>query len=329
MLGLILRQINSTSMKTKLLPRGCSFSANSTRMTLSALVLFLSASAVQSQSFPENFANNDLTAGLNPDWSWKDLDGDGHFWRRMIINDQKFVAGSIAINKSPDNILSTTKAITISSSNNILKWTVGSGVNTNGTTSKIYVNNTRGVGQVGGLGGYYVNAGTQGGHLETYSVYVTTVASVDVSAQSIFNETLPAGGGEFSRNLDLSAYNGQSIYIHFRHHNSNNQGVLYLDDIDLKNGSTTGLQSQSSKEKLSVFPNPSNGLINVNVELKSATDDVDLKVYTMTGNLIKEASLNNNAQSQLDLSSLELGVYLLEVSSRNTITKSQRIIISE
>ncbi len=65
-----------------------------------------------------------------------------------------------------------------------------------------------------------------------------------------------------------------------------------------------------------VYPNPSNGL--VTIEITGNTQPVTVGVYNMVGQLIIETSLDANQAQQVDLSGAQGGIYLVRVIEVNT-----------
>ncbi len=130
------------------------------RITLSSTCKFLKSSLLKSlpvlgvfvvhgfmmesraQLLDERFGDNELTAYLTPNWIRKDLDGDKSIWRRGIVDKTKYVAISTSKATNPDNLLSSSKSFVIDNSNNILSWTVGSGIDANGKTYHFKLNST-------------------------------------------------------------------------------------------------------------------------------------------------------------------------------------------
>ena len=81
----------------------------------------------------------------------------------------------------------------------------------------------------------------------------------------------------------------------------------------------TGVEDVDNNiSKLSVFPNPSSGVLNVAFDLKEATP-VHFKVYDLLGRLQMNDSQKNfpsgNNQRQFDLHRLSSGIYLLEIQA--------------
>ena len=84
--------------------------------------------------------------------------------------------------------------------------------------------------------------------------------------------------------------------------------------------------SKNSLAKLTVSPNPSNGLIVINSSLL-LDNHVFIKAYNMLGEIVyDESNFYKEAQKTIDLSMLKNGVYLFEVSSSEA-TSTQKITI--
>jgi len=77
-----------------------------------------------------------------------------------------------------------------------------------------------------------------GGHAEHYAVYLTTSNQMaDITAATpVFEETLPTTSASImeSHSIDISAYNGQTVYLTFRHFNCTNQFNLLIDNISVE-----------------------------------------------------------------------------------------------
>ncbi len=74
-----------------------------------------------------------------------------------------------------------------------------------------------------------------------------------------------------------------------------------------------------------IYPNPTNGIFNVNLNLKNtATQNASMKIFDATGKILKTYLLKNNF-SQFDLSDLPLGMYYLVFSDEKQ-TKTYKIV---
>lgn len=75
------------------------------------------------------------------------------------------------------------------------------------------------------------------------------------------------------------------------------------------------------QSKFSMYPNPSNGIVNI-----STSEVVDINVVDITGKIVHQIkSLENNAS--VDLSSLQKGVYMIQISGE-TINKTEKLILN-
>ena len=85
---------------------------------------------------------------------------------------------------------------------------------------------------------------------------------------------------------------------------------------------TTGIKNINSVKNISVSPNPSNGnaFLNVIGAANSA-----LKVYDMLGNIVSSNKCAS-ANYQLDISELNAGTYILNISDNNTITNKKFVV---
>jgi len=93
-------------------------------------------------------------------------------------------------------------------------------------------------------------------------------------------------------------------------------------------GGIVGLQSYSlNGNDLNIYPNPGNGKVQIAVNGPS-NQDVTIRVYDLTGNLIFERILNANGVSSTsyDFSNLSKGMYIVNASSANDQINSKLVI---
>ena len=81
----------------------------------------------------------------------------------------------------------------------------------------------------------------------------------------------------------------------------------------------TGIQSQSSDKKLSIFPNPTNGL--VYVQVTETLDDAICKLTDISGKIVLERRNVSARTFALDLSEQPKGFYMLEISDNQTVSR--------
>lgn len=89
----------------------------------------------------------------------------------------------------------------------------------------------------------------------------------------------------------------------------------------------TGIDENSSNAEISIFPNPTNGELNVTVDLLN-TQDFTISVINTLGQTIKEIkqTQSNGGTVKIDLSSNSAGVYFVTLKSK-TLSKTKRIIL--
>jgi hypothetical protein len=80
--------------------------------------------------------------------------------------------------------------------------------------------------------------------------------------------------------------------------------VIYFDNV--YGSSSTSIEG-ARKEQLSLYPNPANEMVNVNI--KNYEGITNTKVYNLMGNL-----LLNTSSKQLDIKNLSQGIYLFKVT---------------
>lgn len=85
---------------------------------------------------------------------------------------------------------------------------------------------------------------------------------------------------------------------------------------------TTSIETAITEDKISIYPNPSNGIITVAVPIEFATATVE--VYNMIGQRIAQKSAD--ALTQFDLSAYPRGVYSVNISHYG-VTIHKRIVI--
>ena len=91
---------------------------------------------------------------------------------------------------------------------------------------------------------------------------------------------------------------------------------------------TAGLISAAAHKSVSVYPNPSRGIINL--DLKAiASREVKVVVNNMIGNeVFSTLAKNNNGSAQLDLSDLQNGVYIVKITT-STGSFVQRVVLKK
>jgi bacillopeptidase F (M6 metalloprotease family) len=114
--------------------------------------------------------------------------------------------------------------------------------------------------------------------------------------------------------IDLSDYLGESILIRFK---LISDGFLtgdgfYFDDLQVKTIEENLSVSSVEIDKMSVYPNPANDILNINTTLQ----DYSINLYSIQGQLIYE-DVKLSGVHKLNLASFSKGVYLMTISSKD------------
>jgi hypothetical protein len=88
-------------------------------------------------------------------------------------------------------------------------------------------------------------------------------------------------------------------------------GVITMDGKEVV---TRIIGEEDANELFNVYPNPSNGLFNIEL---SNEDKAAMLVTDITGKVIRAAQLNKNERYTLDLSGYSKGMYFIKMSGKH------------
>ena len=141
---------------------------------------------------------------------------------------------------------------------------------------------------------------------EHYAVYVNNQPTTE--ATTIVYEG-DATGDWVKRTANLGSYAGQTIYINFRHYNVTDMYMLDIDDIVVNTGNVNINEANSTK--VSIYPNPTNGMLFVEGEGINSIEVMDIN-----GRTVKSSA----KAGAIDLSDLENGVYMVRTATENGVS---------
>jgi len=164
-----------------------------------------------------------------------------------------------------------------------------------------------------------------------YSIYVINDADIqDITTAADFNTyvntltpNVAADVTDASSvvNVDLSDFAGESVSVIFRHNNNvDAPAYLFFDDVKFTSG-VLGTQLVKAN-KFSVFPNPANNVVtvaNANALINA------IAVTDINGRTVKSVKVGGVAETQVNISDLASGVYMMSISSDKG-TSTQKII---
>lgn len=254
-----------------------------------SMIAGLTALNAQSVVWSDNFDDEDIS-----DWTIEDMDGDGYVWETVVLEGLTPAIASYSYDNptftplTPDNYI-ISPAISISGFTEL--------------TLK-----------------YLVKTQDPSWPDETYSVYVSTEANFD-GVEPLLTENAAdngVGGVFYEKSIDLSAFNGEeTIYVAFRHHDSEDMFSLHIDDVSVE-GEATAAVTDLNGAKAAIYPNPVVDAFNVELSSKLNANNVTVTVTDMTGKVVKTFG----AASSYNVSDLAAGVYVVKITDgKNTDTK--------
>jgi len=134
-------------------------------------------------------------------------------------------------------------------------------------------------------------------------------------------QTLPASGGEATGSGGSSSYSvGQLVYTTNTGSGTVTQGVQQsIELFTLSNPELTTVNLTAV-----TYPNPTSDYITLKIS-DSALDNLSYKLIDVNGKVIANGSITN-ADTQISMQSLALGMYILKVNQNNQELKTFKII---
>ncbi len=173
---------------------------------------------------------------------------------------------------------------------------------------------------------YYVGAFDPNWAAEKYAVVLSTGGTnPEDFTVNLFEETL-ASADWSERFVDLSNYEGQEVYLAFRHYDITDQFVLSIDDVTYPTvvencEAFVSVEEVADEVSVALYPNPSNGVVNLEF---SNVDFTSVEIMNSLGQVIENFDLSN--QQTLTISDLASGVYIARVQGDN-VTVEKRFVV--
>jgi hypothetical protein len=142
------------------------------------------------------------------------------------------------------------------------------------------------------------------------------VSTTGVTYQWYLNGDLIAGA-----NSQTYTPSSSGIYV-VRVTDSN--GCVYAYSPGYMYSVSTGIDALSIKNAIYVFPNPSSGVVNINAGALG-NESYNVTVYDMTGKIL----LIGRDANTIDMSQLNNGIYLVNITSDNGISVSKKITLEK
>ena len=98
---------------------------------------------------------------------------------------------------------------------------------------------------------------------------------------------------------------------------------MALDSVDVQYNALLSVKPEKPAS-ISVFPNPANEILNVNVE--NLSNSGSIAIYDITGKTVLN-SLLKNGKNQLDVEALKAGVYFYTIRNNKDIIETKKLLI--
>lgn len=153
-------------------------------------------------------------------------------------------------------------------------------------------------------------------YLESMAVKISTTTK----DKSAFTTTLwseaSVPGAFTTHTIDLSAYDGQDVFIAFIL-NSTDAFIGLVDNIKFL-GQVSGINNIETNN-YSIYPNPANDLFNI-----SGAQGAKLNIYDAIGRVVLQDNVKSDNQS-ISISNLNPGVYTVQLINNGQVTSSKLI----
>jgi hypothetical protein len=181
------------------------------------------------------------------------------------------------------------------------------------------------------LTGYYKYAPLNGDTMYI-EIFLISNSSGQVSSGSYTTTTSASNWTPFS--IPLSTYTSadsgmmsMSAYYavdqppqYIPHGNS----VLYIDNLNFDNLISSVPEQTVKKPLFNIYPNPAFEIVTLNIDNRNNAD-LTLKIYNITGELVRSELLKQN-QQKINIGDLNNGIYMVEINS-NEWSGIQKLII--
>lgn len=150
------------------------------------------------------------------------------------------------------------------------------------------------------------------------------------TAPAVSNGNFFPTAAQWKRNfVDLSNYEGESeVMIAFKGVSGYGNN-LYVDDILISNDLRLNVQENNLIAGVNVFPNPSNSVVNVEFEVQNQ-ENVTVSILNTVGQTVSSNNLGSVSgvqTTQMDVSSLESGMYIVRIKTANGETTKRISVI--
>ena len=175
------------------------------------------------------------------------------------------------------------------------------------------------------------------GDVDYYKFDITNAGSISVSLSTLpadydlklFNGSqvevgISQNGGTTSELINYNASPGTYYAEVYGYHNNHNSTSCYTLKVALGTASSPEITKiESDKKLVEIFPNPAKDRININITGYSGTSEI--LVFDVNGRLVVR-NKTSNINSQLDISKLTSGLYLVKVFNGESVISEKKVM---
>jgi len=272
-------------------------------MKKSVLLIFLLAISItgfsQSVIFEELFDKAEFPAT----WSTIDQDGDTYNWYLETWDNPAGSLESYLVSASYDDV----NQVALTPEN----YLISPQINLAGLTGTVHLKYAIQIGEPDYAEEHYkVAVSTTGKEVADF----TTIVKEETCTADDFYDTYPYW---HDRVVDLTPFIGQNIYLTFVHFDCTDMYLFYLDSVQVVNTPAVNI-TKHELSNITIYPNPAKEKIQVNGTFENA----QVQLFSADGRLVYK-SAKETKQSNIDVSNLENGVYMLKFNSQKGIITSK------
>lgn len=121
--------------------------------------------------------------------------------------------------------------------------------------------------------------------------------------------------------FNMTSYEGEPHVLVKFEAMSDRESYLYVDDINIGAGST-GIIGGDISSSVEMFPNPSNGLVNLITRL----DNTTISVFDVAGKLINSETATKAGKTVLELTDLPSGIYTVRFQHEDGVSSKKLVL---
>ncbi|MBT8267348.1 MAG: choice-of-anchor J domain-containing protein [Bacteroidia bacterium] len=284
-----------------------------TLLLFSFLALTINAQTVL---FSDDFEGEAVDATTYTNWVAFDQDGDTEFFEvaditgstveasplvGLVADSDSWESGNPNSPMTPNNYLITANPIDLTgATDGLLEFTFGTYQN-NGTFLEDQL-------------AVYISTSNDPTVIETETaIYDATVGSATPADNGGANSAVDIS-------LDISAFEGQNVYIAFRHYNTFDHNSVLLDNV-VVSSLVLSVEEFSAPRIKHTFNNDTKVLtLDSNVMLS------ELAIYNILGQESLKVGINNT-DADINLSNLEAGIYIAKIIGNNNASKTIKLVV--